>query len=164
MYALLKNKYERILHHWPYSRATNLIHRHPLSFMFTFLWKWSMLSSVIWKHLGKIIRCLTSNGKVEFSSLSPTLLTLWSSIKGSIFKMAWAFSWSAWVTAPCELGLQFHSWMLSVETPKRIRILVPCHSATVWKLFWFILLEKFSQLWDYSDCPRPVKESCHTVD
>ena len=100
-----------------------------------FLWcltlsrKWSMISSVTWEHLGSIIGCLTANGKVEFSSLPPTLISPWSSMKGS--------NLNKWL---CVVSLGFYSlWLrlaisfLNAErwSSLKIRISASCRSATV---------------------------------
>ena len=67
--------------HIPWERILFIV--IPVPWCLTLSWKWSMISSATWEHLGRIIGCLTSNGKVEFSSLSPTLVSLSSSMKGS---------------------------------------------------------------------------------
>ena len=117
LYAFIKCV--RLLQHWglyPYSIGTNFVHHHSLSLMLDpLVKKWSMISLVTWEHLGRIIGCLTSNGKVEFSSLPPTLISPWSSMKG--FNLNRGFAQWAWVSAPYDWGLQFHSWMLIVGTP-----------------------------------------------
>ena len=102
-----------------------------------------MISLVTWEHLGRIIKCLVSNGKVEFSRLPPTLISPWSFVKGSNLNR-----WLCLVSLGfCSLWIRLAISFLNADqwSSLKIRISASCHWATaVVTVFGLFFLKVFS--------------------
>ena len=122
----------------------------------TFLWKWSMFRLVTWELLGRTIGCLTSKGKVEFSSLPPTLISPFSSMKGSNFKR------KLWleILAFCFFRLKLIiSFFYSHGICLKMCLSASCCSATVVLAVLAVLLERSLEVWNHSYCLYPTGKS-----
>ena len=131
----------------------------PFPWCLTLSWKWSMISLVTWEHLGRIIKCLASNGKVEFSSLPPTVISPWSLVKGSNLNRGLCLVSLGF----CSLWIRLAISFLNADqwSSLKIRISASCHSATaVLTIFGLFFLKVFSGMRSLRQ-PFSVRESWH---
>ena len=88
-----------------------------------------MIRSVTWELLGRTIGCLTSKGKVEFSSLPPTLINPSSSMKGSNFSRELCLEILAFCSLRLKLAISFLKALRCISL--KMCLSASCRSATV---------------------------------
>ena len=143
----------------PSERISFIVSSFPLCL--TFSWKWSMFRLVTWELLHRTIGCLTSKGKVEFSSLPPTLISPFSSMKWSNFKR------KLWleILAFCFFRLKLiMSFFYSHGICLKMCLSASCCSATVVLAVLAVLLERSLEVWNHSYCLCPGGKSSYAVN